>query len=157
MTMIDGNCSSASQAYANEWEQSFSQEDTHYVPEKYQLGIVADYLSKHDIIYTIEGEIFCYPIDILALKRNSTIAIELKSGNIRRGIEQAKRNADFIDYSFLSIWETDVTNNLLDRVTDLNIGLIGVDESVRIYSGPYKTDKQLCSHSRIIEVITDDV
>lgn len=155
--MSEVNWSSASRAYANKWEESLTQDDTHYVPEKYQLGIVANYLSQHDITYVTEAEVFCYSIDILGLKRDSTIAIELKSRNIGRGVEQAKRNADFVDYSFLSIWDRNVTNDLLGRVADLNIGLIGVDELARIYSGPSKTDKQLCSHSSVIEVITDDV
>lgn len=155
--MSEVNRSTASQAYAEKWEQLLSREETHYVPEKYQLGIVVDYLSQHDITYTTEGEVFCYPIDILGLKRNSTIAIELKSRNIGRGIEQATRNADFVDYSFLSVWNTNVTTDLIDQVSDLNIGLIGVDESVQIYSGPHQTDKQLCSRSSVIEVITDDV
>lgn len=155
--MSEVNRTPASQGYERKWDQLLSKKNTHYVPEKYQLGIVADYLSQHDITFTTEGEVFCYPIDILGLKRDSTLAIELKSRNVERGIEQATRNADFVDYSFLSVWDTKITNDLTDRISNLSIGLIGVDETVRIYSGPHKTDKQLCSSSSVIKVITNDV
>lgn len=155
--MSNVNQESASRRYAEKWQETLDREQSYYVPEKYQLGIVADYLSKHEISYTTEGEIFCYPIDILAVKRGTTIAIELKSRNIGSGIEQAQRNTDFVDYSFLSLWDDNITDSVLDRIADLNIGLLGIDGSVTVYSGPTKTGQELCKRSSVIETILDDV
>ena len=151
------NKGSASRRYAKKWQETLDQDRSYYVPEKYQLGIVADYLRKHDISYTTEGKIFCYPIDILAVKRGTTIAIELKSRNIGTGIEQAQRNTDYVDYSFLSLWDDDITDSVLDRVQDLNIGLFGVGDSVTVYSGPTRTGQELCKKSSVIDIILDDV
>ncbi|WP_458190341.1 hypothetical protein [Haladaptatus sp. NG-WS-4] len=155
--MSKTNSTPLSAVYTQKWEESLDQSDSYYVPEKYQLGIVADYLTTHDVTYTTEGEVFCYPIDVLGVKRNSTIAIELKSRNTNRGIEQAQRNSDFVDYSFLSVWDSRVTEQLLNRVMPLDIGLIGIGEAVHVYSSPRKTDKLLCSRENVINVVTDDV
>lgn len=146
---------SASEAYTRKWEEALERDDSYYVPEKYQLGIVTDYLDRHDISYATEGEIFCYPIDIVAAKHDTTLSIELKSRNVGKGIEQACRNADYVDYSFLSVWDSDITDTLIDRVTELDIGLIGVDETVRIYSPPSKNSQQLCKRSSVFELIED--
>lgn len=151
------NQGSASRRYAEKWQETLDRNGSYYIPEKYQLGIVTEYLAKHDITYTTEGEIFCYPIDILAVKRGSTIAIELKSRNVGTGIEQAQRNTDYVDYSFLSLWDDDVTEGVLKRVRDLNIGLLGVGESVTVYSGPSQIGQELCKRSSVIETILDDV
>lgn len=155
--MSQVNSQSAFRLYAEKWKETFETGTTQYLPEKYQLGIVTAYLADHDVTYTTEADIFCYPIDILAVKRETTIAIELKSRNVGRGIEQAERNADFVDYSFLSIWDDDVTDAILDRVADLDIGLFGIDHDVTCYSGPSQTGKQLCSTDSVIETILDDV
>ncbi|WP_424016227.1 hypothetical protein ACOZ4N_00220 (plasmid) [Halorientalis pallida] len=146
---------SASEAYTRRWAEALENDESYYVPEKYQLGIVTDYLDRHEISYTTEGDIFCYPIDIVAAKRDTTLAIELKSRNVGKGIEQACRNADYVDYSFLSVWESNVTETLIDRVADLDIGLIGVDDRVRIYSPPSKNSQQLCKRSSVFELIDD--
>jgi hypothetical protein len=151
------NEESASRRYAEKWQETLDRDESYYTPEKYQLGIVTEYLSKHDITYTTEGEVFCYPIDILAVKRGSTIAIELKSRNVGSGIEQAQRNTDYVDYSFLSLWDDDITESVLKRVCDLDIGLLGVGETVTVYSGPSQTGQELCKRSSVIETILDDV
>jgi len=155
MSKVDHD--SASRRYAKKWQETLDRDESYYIPEKYQLGIVVNYLSRHGVTYTTEGEIFCYPIDILAVKRGSTIAIELKSRNVGAGIEQAQRNTDYVDYSFLSLWDDDITDELLSRVSDLNIGLLGVGETVTVYSGPSQTGQELCKRSSVIETILDDV
>ncbi|WP_092700599.1 hypothetical protein [Halovenus aranensis] len=155
--MSKTNPLSARQQYTKRWQDVLDQEDSYYTPEKYQLGIVADYLKNNQVTYTTEGEIFCYPIDILGVKRGTTIAIELKSRDIKRGVEQAQRNSDFVDYSFLSIWNDRVSDELISEIEDLNIGLIGIEEDVTVYSGPENSGQELCKRSSVIETILDDV
>ena len=147
----------ASEAYEEKWEQLLEQNESYYVPEKYQLGIVTDFLDAHEIEYTTEAEVFCYPLDLVAVKRETTIAIELKSRNVSRGVEQALRNSDYVDYSYLSVWEQKITDDLVDQFDDLPIGLIGVDQGVRVYSGPAKTSQQLCKRESIFQLVDSDV
>lgn len=148
---------SATEEYEERWADLKEKGSEYYTPEKYQLGIVMDFLDSQDVTYITEGQVYCYPIDILAEHRGKTMAIELKSGDIARGIEQARRNADFVDHSFLSIWESDVTDELLEEVSDLPIGLIGVDTDVQIYSSPSTKTERLCDSSYVIDVIEDNV
>lgn len=155
--MSETSLSTASKAYEQRWEKLLAENESYYVPEKYQLGIVTDFLESHDIAYTTEGEVFCYPLDVVAVKRETTIAIELKSRNVGKGIEQALRNSDFVDYSYLSVWEEKVTEDLVNRVDELDIGLIGVDQGVRVYSGPVQTPQQLCKREDIFELVDPDV
>lgn len=151
------NKTSLSREYALKWQESIDNAESRYVPEKYQLGIVTEFLDANQIRYATEAEVFCYPIDILGYSGDSTIAIELKSGNMRKGIEQALRNSDYVDFSYLSVWEDDVSDGLLNRVEDLPIGLIGVGDSVQVCSWPNVSDKQLCSSSNIIDTVEDNV
>ena len=143
--------------YGKLWDEVLSQETDHYVPEKYQLGIIAEFLSQQDIPFITEGRVFCYPIDVLALQNGSTISIEMKSKNVGRGIEQAHRNTDFVDYSFLSVWDEDISDELLEQVSELPIGLMGIGDSVEIYSLPTQTGQQLCSSERVVELIESHV
>jgi len=155
--MSEADSTSELQQYEQRWEDLLAQEGSYYTPEKYQLGLVADFLKQHGVSYTTEGEVFCYPIDVLGVKRGTTIAIELKSRNIKKGIQQAQRNTDFVDYSFLSVWENRATETLLSKVEDLDIGLLAVDDDISVYSGPEKTSQSLCKRSNIIETILNDV
>lgn len=151
MSTID----SVTEGYGQKWDES--NESGFYIPEKYQLGVLTEYLNRHDIEFVTEGQVFCYPIDILAQQRGTTISIEMKSKNIARGIEQAERNLDFVDYSFLSLWEEDITESVIERFEGLEIGLIGVGEGVKFYSAPIKSAQQLCSTENILDSITSDV
>ena len=128
-----------------------------YVPEKYQLGLLTDYLKSHDFDYVTEGRVFCYPIDILCARLNTTVAIEMKSGKLSRGIEQAWRNSDFVDFSFLAVWENRINESLLESVSDKPIGLLAVDEEVKQISPPSKTAIQLCSRDTILSTVREDV
>lgn len=128
-----------------------------YVPEKYQLGVVVDWLIRNDIVYTTEGVVFSHPIDVLGTKYGSTVAVELKSRNIGKGIEQARRNCDYVDFSYLSVWEEDVTPTLVDRVEETPVGLLGIADEISLHSPATQTDKELCSRETIRETIDYDV
>ena len=143
--------------YESLWADQLEESNSHYVPEKYQLGILAHFLDQQGIEYATEGRIFCYPIDVLAVNGDSTMAVELKSGKIARGIEQASRNTDFVDHSFLAVWEEDVDSDLVKEITDLPIGLMGIGDSVELISLPYKTEKQLCSKANVISTVKNHV
>lgn len=128
-----------------------------YVPEKYQLGLLTDYLNSHGFDYVTEGRVFCYPIDILCTRQETTVAIEMKSGKLSRGVEQAWRNSDFVDFSYLAVWEDRITESLLEAVSNKPIGLLAVDDEVKQVSSPSKTPKQLCSRDMIFSTIGGDV
>ena len=128
-----------------------------YVPEKYQLGLLTDYLDSYGFDYVTEGRVFCYPIDILCARQKTTVAIEMKSGDLNRGVEQAWRNSDFVDFSYLAVWENRITESLLEAVSNKPIGLLAVDNEVKQVSSPSKTAEQLCSRDMIFSTIGGDV
>ncbi|CQH55203.1 uncharacterized protein HHUB_2198 [Halobacterium hubeiense] len=143
--------------YNERWTADQDETEEQYVPEKYQLGIVVDFLETLGIDHATEQSIFSYPIDVLCANGDETIAIELKSRNVGKGIQQALRNSDYVDFSFLAVWEKDVTDRLLERVSDLPIGLLAVGADVEIVSSPDKTAQQLCRRGKVIELVKGDV
>lgn len=134
-----------------------STRDDFYLPEKYQLGILTDYLDTHGFKYTTEGRVFCYPIDLLCARKGATVAIEMKSGKVKRGIEQAWRNSDFVDFSYLAVWEELITDSLIETVEDTPVGLFAISESVEQICSPRKTAEQLCSRDVVFSSIQDDI
>ena len=139
------------------WNAAEESVSKRYVPEKYQLGILTDFLDKTGAEYESEVKIVSYPIDIVALRGESIITIEMKSRNVSRGIEQARRNSDFVDFSFLALWESDITDGILERAHELPIGLLAVGESVKIVSFPTKTEKQLYPRSDVLRIVNENV
>lgn len=128
-----------------------------YVPEKYQLGLLTDYLNSHGFDYVTEGRIFCYPIDLLCARKETTVAIEMKAGKLSRGVEQAWRNSDFVDFSYLAVWEEQINESLLEAVSDKPVGLLAIDDEVEQISSPSKTPVQLCGRDVIFSTIRKDV
>ncbi|MFA9518131.1 hypothetical protein ACERIT_13075 [Halopenitus sp. H-Gu1] len=145
------------QKHTERWTASQQDRTRQYVPEKYQLGILVDFLDELGVRYATEKSIFSYPIDLLCVNRDETMAIEMKSRNIGKGIDQALRNSDYVDYSFLAIWEEDLSDSLIKRVSDLPIGLMAIDGSVNIVSGPQKSGQQLYSNARVVELVGGNV
>lgn len=143
--------------YKNWWNVARAENGTRYLPEKYQLGIITHYLSSRDFQYSTEAQVFGYPLDILAYKRETSIAIEMKSSNSKRGLEQAKRNSEFVDYSFLSVWDENITENLIQRVTGTNIGLISVSDGIQFISPPKNYDKSFYPSDSIRDIVTLNV
>lgn len=142
---------------AEESKVEVNTKDEFFIPEKYQLGILTDYLQTHDFEYTTEGRIFCYPIDIICARSETTVAIEMKADNVSRGIEQAWRNSDFVDFSFLAVWEERVTDSLIESVENTPVGLLAISEGVKQVSPPQKTAEQLCSRDVVFSSIEDNV
>lgn len=143
--------------YTERWAVNREEQEEQYVPEKYQLGIIVDFLQKAGIEYATEKSIFSYPIDVLCVNGDETLAIELKSRNVGKGIEQALRDSDYVDFAFLAVWADNVSDDLVERVSDLPIGLMAVDESVEILSSPSKTPQQLYRKKEVIELVHSDV
>lgn len=143
--------------YVERWTESQEDQSKQYIPEKYQLGILTDYLERHKMEYVTEGRIFSSPIDILAARGETTIAIEMKSKNLGRGIEQAHRDASFVDFAFLAVWDHRVSDSLLDRVSDLPIGVMEVGEEVEVIAHPEKLPQQLYKKKNVLEMIHEHV
>lgn len=137
--------------------ENYTNQQEFYLPEKYQLGILTDYLQRHGFDYITEGRIFCYPIDLLCVRKDTTVAIEMKSGNIQRGIDQAWRNSDFVDFSYLALWAEHISGSVLDAVSETPVGVLSVDECVKQVSPPRKTPKQLCSRAKVYTSVRSNV
>jgi len=128
-----------------------------YWPEKYQLGFLRQYLDDRDIEFVTEPFLFSIPIDILGVRDGYAFAIELKTKNFKRGLEQAERNRSFVDYSYLSVWESAVTESLLSQVKDTPVGLLAVGENVKCLSTPSRNNPSESAKSCAIQrVISDD-
>jgi len=143
--------------YNRRWTESEERHRNQYIPEKYQLGIIADYLRSEGIVYTTEARVFSYPIDLLCVDGEDTIAIEMKSKDVSRGIEQAQRDADVVDYSYLALWEHRISTELVDEIDKLSIGLMSIDEGVEILSEASSVAQQLCRKENIVEQVLADV
>jgi hypothetical protein len=81
----------------------------------------------------------------------------MKSGKLQRGVEQALRNSDFVDFSYLAVWEDRINKSLLETVSDEPIGLLAVDDEVKQLSPPTKTGEQLCSRDIIFSTVGENV
>ena len=143
--------------HSEEIEDAGGTDEEFFLLEKYQLGILTDHLKTHGFEYTTEGRVFCYPIDILAARDNTTVAIEMKAEKVSRGVEQALRNSDFVDFSYLAVWEERITDSLIDTVANTPVGLFSVAESISQCSPPRKTAQQLCSREQVFSSVEDHV
>lgn len=128
-----------------------------YWSEKYQLGILAHFLKEKGIRYTTEARLYSIPIDVLGLQRGQTIAIEMKSRDIGRGLKQAERNRSLVDYSFLSVWEEHATETLVERMEGSKIGLLSVGSDVKCLSPPAECDASEHAKKRAEERVLENV
>ncbi|SDM50600.1 hypothetical protein SAMN04487949_1891 [Halogranum gelatinilyticum] len=128
-----------------------------YWSEKYQLGIVADYLREEGYQFATEARLYSIPIDIVALQGNTTVAVELKSRDFKRGINQAERNTSVVDFSYLSVWEENITDDLVSRIDDSPIGLLSVGTHVKCLSPPVRNDPSTHAKSRVQEYVRNHV
>jgi len=129
----------------------------HYKPEKYQIGALKQFFNKKGFEYIFEANMYSIPIDVLCKKGDTVMAIELKSRNSKRGIEQALRNLYFADYSFISVWEDNITSALIERVENEPIGLIAIGHDVKFISPPSKNDVEKYPRNKAEQVITSGV
>lgn len=143
--------------YAGEWAKQAEESQSQYWPEKYQLGILADYLRRNNFEFVTEGRIYNYPIDILGMRENVSIAIEMKAKNFGRGIEQAQRNNDFVDFSFLAVWEKSVSDDLVSRFEGEPIGLFSVSDDITTVSNPIMSGKPLYTNEYVSDIVFEDV
>ncbi|OIB58043.1 hypothetical protein BBD46_10270 [Natrialba sp. SSL1] len=128
-----------------------------YWPEKYQLGIVAEYLEKEGFEFMTESRLYSIPIDILGTNGKETVSVELKTKDFKRGIQQAERNQTLVNYSYLSVWEEYATEDLVSRIEQCDIGLLSVSDQVKCLSTPNKNETSDHATSRINEYILRDV
>lgn len=128
-----------------------------YWSEKYQLGIITYYLREQNISYSTEVNLYSIPIDIIGTRDNMTYSIELKTRDFKRGINQAERNTSFVDYSYLSVWEEFVTDNLIDRVESSPIGLFAVGSEVKCLSTPKRNNPSNYVKSKVKERVVGNV
>jgi len=128
-----------------------------YWSEKYQLGILTDFLRQKNIQYITEASAYSVRMDLACVKRDTALSIELKSQDFGRGISQAERNCTMVDYSFLSVYDELVTENLIERVDSLPIGLLSVDNRVKCLSPPKRNDPSNYARSRVRELVLNNV
>lgn len=127
-----------------------------YWPEKYQVGIVSHYLYEEGIDFVTEASLYSIPVDILGYDGDDTYAIELKTRDFSRGIRQAERNLLYTDYSYLSVWEENVTENLIERIDDSSVGLLSIAENTECLSLPRRNTPSQHARKRVIEKVLND-
>lgn len=128
-----------------------------YLDEKYQLGILTDYLESSHFIYKTEVEMYSIPIDVVAEKSDEIYSIELKTKDFKRGIAQAQRNTQYSNYSYLSVWDSMLTENLIKRVDKLDIGLLSIDNSVECVSDPARVEPNEYAKSKIRRKLDNEI
>lgn len=128
-----------------------------YLSEKYQLWILEDYFEQKGYDCAFEVNLYSIPIDIIAKRKPETVAIEMKSQNSKRGIEQAQRNQRFVDKSYLSVWEVNVTDRLIKRAEGLDVGLLSVGDEVKQLSEPTLSDPNPYARERAIKRVENEV
>lgn len=148
---------SVADQYTERWIESCENDTKQYIPEKYQLGIIAEHLRENNIEFVTEERVFCYPIDIVGVRNDETFAVEMKSGDISRGLEQAHRDASFVDYSYLAVWDECVNESVINQAENLPIGLMSVGQSVEILVEAVKSAQQLCSRESVIKSINGEI
>jgi hypothetical protein len=128
-----------------------------YWPEKYQLGIITHYLRDENISYVVEPTLFSIPIDVLGARNGEAYAIELKTKDFKRGIEQAERNTSFVDYSYLAVYKERVTEDLISRLDDSPAGLFSVGEHVECLSPPSRNTPSKHARASVLDCVTNHV
>lgn len=128
-----------------------------YWSEKYQLGPLLYHFRQNGIEYATEANLYSVPIDVICRKDDVTMAIELKTRDFARGISQAERNASIVDFSYLSVYEENVTEDLIARVNDRDIGLFSVSNQVECLSPPTKNRPSPHAKERVIKYISANV
>lgn len=99
-----------------------------YITEKYQLFLMIHHLDEEGLNYSTEVEMYSIPVDLMYVDGDDTIAVEFKTKDFQRGITQAKRNLSYVDFSYLSVWKSYLSENLVERVDDSSLGLIAIDD-----------------------------
>jgi len=128
-----------------------------YWPEKYQLGIIKEYLREENIEFETEATLYSIPVDVLGFDGSDTYAIEMKTKDFGRGIRQAQRNTSFVDFSYLAVWEEKATKDLKKRIESLDIGLLSVGVKVKCLSTPLQNDPSDHAREVVIERVADNV
>lgn len=128
-----------------------------YWSEKYQLGILTHYLRDQEIDYKTEANLYSIPIDIIGVRRDTTISIEMKTRDFKHGIEQAERNTSFVDFSYLSVWDEFVTDGLIQRVQTSPIGLFSVGDRVKCLSSPTRNHPSSYVKAKVKEQVVQHV
>lgn len=128
-----------------------------YISEKYQLGIVLPYLEEKGYQYTTEADLYSIPVDIIGAKEDVTVAVELKSKDFTRGVEQAKRNLSFVDHSYLAMWEERIPERAEKKLNDSKIGLLSVNSDVECLSSPRQSSASEYARKRVLDRINDDI
>jgi len=128
-----------------------------YWSEKYQLGILTEFLKQKGIQYSTEATIYSLRVDLVGVQRDRTLAIEMKSKDFQRGIKQAERNQSFVDYSFLSMWEENIPQDAVSQLENSNIGLLSINSNVQCLSSPSICNSSDHAKDRVKQQVIEDV
>ncbi|WP_336361809.1 hypothetical protein [Haladaptatus sp. ZSTT2] len=124
-----------------------------YISEKYQLGIIVEFLNENKIKFATEQLVYSIPIDIIGYDGTNVISIELKTKDFGRGLAQAERNTAYVDHSYLSVWKSNLTEGLIERVDETSIGLLAIDEDVEVVSTPMKNTPNSYARKKVKNIV----
>ena len=127
-----------------------------YISEKYQLGALIPYLKNRFDDFVTEANVYSIPIDIVAINDGVVTSIELKSRDHNRGIAQAERNTAYSDYSYISVWEDQVSEHLEEKLEGSPVGLIAVDEEAMIIQEAKELEPNQHAKEVTMKVFKDD-
>ena len=68
-------------------------------------------------------------IDLVVVKKQTIISIEVKISNWRKALQQAYVNLYSFDYSYVALWHKTVPNVDVNIFKNLGIGILKVDDS----------------------------
>lgn len=111
-----------------------------YISEKYLYMMFQHYLESEPVDYWAEVSVYSIPIDVLAIESGDVLTYEFKTKDFKRGLAQANRNLAFSDYSHLIVWNSRVTDALIERVDETPIGLISVGDDIVQESPPQRNN-----------------
>lgn len=102
---------------------------------------VSEYFIKRGWLVSLETKIRGRIADIVATKDGKITIVEVKGGlgDISRGIEQALRQKNSSDFSYLAIPETRSTNAITISCKALGIGLLLVGNATKAVLAPEKS------------------
>lgn len=96
------------------------------------LPMIVQYFTERGWKTSAEVKIRGRSVDLLAVKDNEIVAVEMKSslGGIQRGIEYALHQKNAVNQSYLALPKQLASSKVRETCKNLGIGLLGIDDEV---------------------------
>jgi len=115
----------------------------HYNEETLRKPVHEYFQEKNYSIYD-EPRLFTRRIDIIAVRRNKVVAVELKMRRWKKAIQQAYLNLRVTDYSYIALPEVAlgrIDTNMYYEAYNWGIGILSVDGTAKQIMRPKRSKK----------------